>query len=44
MTIKDKWVEKFSKPWMPSHQLFVEDSTIFLIVQKTLTPAPKHLA
>jgi len=21
------------KPWMPSHQLFVEDSVIFLIVQ-----------
>ncbi|WVZ17314.1 hypothetical protein V8G54_010296 [Vigna mungo] len=44
MTIKDKWVEEFNKPWMPSHQLFVEDSTIFLIVQKTLTPAQRHLA
>jgi len=44
ITIKEKWVENCSKPWMPSHQLFVEDSTIFLIVQKTSTPAQKHLA
>jgi len=35
---------KSSLPWTPSHQLFVEDSTIFLIVQKTLTPAQRHLA